>query len=47
MMGISQGQLTKAKAAETITSSYACAGSAAWWLALTQAILERTIHIDL
>ena len=46
-LNISQGRLIKAKTAKPMVSPYAGAGSAAWWLALTQAILGITVHIVL
>jgi hypothetical protein len=48
-LNISQGQLIKAKTAKkkTTVSSYVSAGRAAQWLALTQTVLDITIHIDL
>jgi hypothetical protein len=44
---ISHSQIIKAKTVKTTLSSYASAGSTVWWLALTQATLEVTVHIDL
>jgi hypothetical protein len=43
-------QLIKEKKKKNIkvtVSSNAGVGSAAWWSALTQAILDKTVHIDL
>lgn len=47
VLGISQSLLIKAKNAETTMSSYSGAESVTWWSALTQAILNMTVHIDL
>jgi hypothetical protein len=44
MLGIS---LIKVKTAKATVSSFVDARSAAWWLALTQATLDITAHIDL
>lgn len=40
-------QIIKAKTIKNTVSSYAGAGSAGWWSALTQAILNTTAHTDL
>jgi hypothetical protein len=39
--------LIKAKTTKPTMISYTGVGSAAWWSAVTQAILDITVHIDL